>query len=101
MQVQFLLSAVRSIDCYGSLLTSVWFTFAAAFLLQCQDFKLRHDSICILHVTLCKCCRRTLEDRVREYEIFDLRDFYMSNQFSKAEFQLDQGAGLITRHRSQ
>ena len=44
---------------------------------------------------------RSLEDKVREYEIFDLRDFYMSTHFSKAEFQLDPGAGLITRHRSR
>ena len=43
---------------------------------------------------------RTLEDQMREFDIVDLRPFYLSSQFQQAHFQLDQGAGLITLRRA-
>ena len=43
---------------------------------------------------------RALEDRMRDYDMLDLRSFYMSKEFQKAHFQLDQGAGLISIRRA-
>ena len=46
------------------------------------------------------CFHRALEDRMREYDMFDLRPFYLSKEFQHAQFQLDQGAGLISVRRT-
>lgn len=46
------------------------------------------------------CLHRALEDRMREYDMFDLRPFYLSKEFQSAQFQLDQGAGLISVRRA-
>ena len=46
------------------------------------------------------CLHRALEDRMREYDMFDLRPFYLSKEFQNAQFQLDQGAGLISVRRA-
>ena len=61
-----------------------------------------HDLVCFpdpakvkLELVLC----RSLEDKVREYEIFDLVNFYTSNQFTSAGFQFDKSTGLITKSR--
>lgn len=43
---------------------------------------------------------RALEDRMRDYDMLDLRSFYLSKEFQKAHFQLDPGAGLITVRRA-
>lgn len=43
---------------------------------------------------------RALEDRMRDYNVLDLRSFYLSKEFQQAHFQLDLGAGLITVRRA-
>lgn len=37
---------------------------------------------------------------MREYDMLDLRPFYLSKEFEQAHFQLDQGAGLISIRRA-
>lgn len=49
---------------------------------------------------LIKVSCRALEDRMREYDMLDLRPFYLSKEFEQAHFQLDQGAGLISIRRA-
>eukprot|EP00891_Asterochloris_glomerata_P007038 jgi/Astpho2/7038/fgenesh1_pm.00107_%23_26_t len=42
---------------------------------------------------------RALEERVREYDVLDIKQFFASPHFLNAGFDLDQGAAVITRPR--
>ena len=62
--------------------------------------KLWSAYICMQYVQDFVCLHRALEDRMREYDMFDLRPFYLSKEFQNAQFQLDQEAGLISVRRA-